>query len=99
MKQNLKKQFGIFLLKKRNEKNITQKELSSASGVTRATIVKIEAGENNTSLESTYKIINALGSNFSDFQKFLDENSIKKQLESQIENSFDIEKLLATVKG
>ncbi len=50
----------------RAEKRITQQELADAVGVTRATIVSIEKGNYNPSLELSFKIAQYFGKNIQD---------------------------------
>ena len=98
MQVNTKKILGLFLLNKREELDLTQSELSERSGITRATIVKIEAGNNNTSLDATYKLIYALNSRFEEFEKFLKKHTIESELSSKLGSRKDIESLLKTIR-
>jgi putative transcriptional regulator len=45
----------------RNKLNITQEELASSVDVTRQTIISLEQGRYNPSLQLSYKITKALG--------------------------------------
>ena len=42
----------------RAEKRITQEELAEADGITRATVIAIEKGNYNPSLETAFKLAN-----------------------------------------
>lgn len=50
----------------RAEKRITQQELADAVGVTRATIISIEKGNYNPSLELSFRIALYFGKNIQD---------------------------------
>ncbi len=50
----------------RAEKRITQQELADAIGVTRATIISIEKGNYNPSLELSFRIALYFGKNIQD---------------------------------
>lgn len=51
------------MMKARNEKGITQKELSSITGITQADISKLENGTANPSIKTLQRLANALGKN------------------------------------
>ena len=51
------------MMKARNEKGITQKELSSITGITQADISKLENGTANPSVKTLQRLANALGKN------------------------------------
>ena len=56
---------GVFLNNKikefRKSKNVTQEDLASAVGVTRQTIISLENGKYNASLQLAYKIAKYFG--------------------------------------
>lgn len=49
--------------KEREEKNLTQMDLSKISGITRSTISKIETGNRNVSIGKLIQIANAMNMN------------------------------------
>jgi predicted transcriptional regulator len=49
------------LIKARNEKNISQRELEQLSGVKQPIISRMEAGENIPQLDTVLKVLGALG--------------------------------------
>ena len=51
------------MIKARNEKGITQTELSSITGITQADISKLENGTANPSIRTLKRLANALGKN------------------------------------
>ena len=57
----------------RKEKNITQDELAAAVGVTRQTIISLENGKYNASLQLAFKIANYFSSSIEDIFIFVEE--------------------------
>lgn len=57
----LMKQISHILKSERKRKKISQKELSSLSGITQANISMIEKGNGNTSIKQIEKLFKALG--------------------------------------
>lgn len=55
-KENMKTKIGFY----RKRINITQEELAQLTGVTRQTIIALEKGKYNPSLELAYRITKAL---------------------------------------
>ena len=64
---NLKKDFGIAIKKRRAELGITQEKLAELSELHRNYIAEIERGKRNVSLENIYKIVHALSLTLSEF--------------------------------
>ncbi|QOR68868.1 helix-turn-helix transcriptional regulator [Cytobacillus suaedae] len=58
------------LKKKRSEKNITQEQLSELVGVSRQTIISLENGKYNPSLELAFKLAKAFGCQIEDIFTF-----------------------------
>ncbi|MBE4909086.1 helix-turn-helix transcriptional regulator [Bacillus luteolus] len=54
------------LREKRGEKNITQEQLSELVGVSRQTIISLENGKYNPSLELAFKLAKAFGCHIED---------------------------------
>ena len=72
----LKKVIGNKIKSLRIEKNISQEELASACGLDRTYITYVENGKKNVTIETLFKITQALGITLSDFFSF-DESKIK----------------------
>lgn len=90
---------GKFIIEKRKESVTvpTQEMLADLVGITRPTLIKIESGETSSSFELIFKILNALDTNFSEFENFLSEQSVENQIASQIKNIDDREKILKKI--
>ena len=63
--ESMEPEFQIIkaMIDARNEKGITQKELSSLTGITRGDISKLENGTANPSLRTLQRIAEGLGKN------------------------------------
>ena len=63
--ESLEPEFQIIraMIDARNEKGITQKELSSITGITQSDISKLENGTANPSVRTLQRIAEALGKN------------------------------------
>lgn len=63
--ESLEPEFQIIkaMIDARNEKGITQKELSSITGITQSDISKLENGTANPSIRTLQRIAEALGKN------------------------------------
>ncbi len=64
-RESLEPEFQIIkaMIDARNEKGITQKELSSITGITQSDISKLENGTANPSVRTLQRIAEALGKN------------------------------------
>ena len=65
--------FGTKLKELRKQKKITQDELAKAVEVTRQTIISLENGKYNASLQLAYKISRYFGTNIEDVFIFEEE--------------------------
>jgi transcriptional regulator with XRE-family HTH domain len=79
MKKDLKTEFGKLLKTYRTEQGFSQEELSIVADVERVYISRLELGKNNPTLETTFKILDALEVNPVDFVTKLTEKTGKRK--------------------
>lgn len=96
---------GKFILHKREESGMTQDEIASRSGVSRATLWKIERDEDglNMSIDTLLKLLDALSTNLEELATYVmspnNLNSKINSLPTNEENKKIIESLLGnTIK-
>ena len=97
---DIKTYLGRFIKAQReaSDKFKNQGQLAEKIGVSRATLIKIEAGETSTFFERIHKIFSALNTNFSEFENYVSDQTVEKQAGRLIANKDDLSVILKNIE-